>query len=154
MEPFKTSCLKEWTYSKIGLILQNGANYVKIVYTYAAVALGGALGGAFRFILTIIFPFHNWPWGIFTANLGGCFLLGFLTPILQLTKSVPLAVKKGITVGLIGGFTTMSTFAADTIAMLQNGHLFGGSVYLLATVTGGMGCVALGSVLGVRKQTR
>lgn len=127
---------------------------MKLVYTYAAVALGGALGSAFRFILTIIFPFHNWPWGILTANLGGCFLLGYLTPILHLRKSVPLAVKKGITVGLIGGFTTMSTFAADTIAMLQNGHLFGGSVYLLATVTGGIGFVALGSVLGARKRTR
>lgn len=127
---------------------------MKLVYTYVAVALGGALGGAFRFILTIIFPFHNWPWGIFTANLGGCFLLGFLTPILQLKKSIPLAVKKGITVGLIGGFTTMSTFAADTIAMLKNGHLLGGSVYLLATVTGGMGFVALGFVLGARGRTR
>ncbi|GIN18254.1 putative fluoride ion transporter CrcB [Shouchella clausii] len=127
---------------------------MKLVYTYVAVALGGALGGAFRFILTIIFPFHNWPWGIFTANLGGCFLLGFLTPILQLKKSIPLAVKKGITVGLIGGFTTMSTFAADTIAMLKNGHLLGGSVYLLATVTGGMGFVTLGFVLGARGRTR
>lgn len=105
-------------------------------FTWFAVTAGGALGGLTRFGLTYIFPGHEWV-GIFIANLTGSFMMGLAVQAFNERINVSQTVKKGITVGFIGGFTTMSTFIADFFSLLTENSLLA-SGYLLLSVCGGI----------------
>ncbi|MFS0787878.1 CrcB family protein [Shouchella sp. 1P09AA] len=105
-------------------------------FIWFAVTAGGALGGLARFALTYIFPDHQW-FGIFIANLTGSFMMGLTVQAFNERINVSQTVKKGITVGFIGGFTTMSTFIADFFSLLTENSLLA-SLYLLLSVCGGI----------------
>jgi len=92
-----------------------------------AIALGGALGSLLRYGITsvmgrVIFP--GFPWGVFIANMIGCFLIGLLSGYFVPNEHIPMYVKLGILVGFLGGLTTFSTFSLD------NFHLLGMSEYI------------------------
>ncbi len=109
-----------------------------------AVAGGGALGAVLRFsVATQLLPakpFPAWPWGTFTVNLTGSLLFGFLAVWLASTAAVNDHLRYLLMMGLLGSFTTYSTFSFEVVRLLDGGawSLAGG--YALATMTG---CVAL-----------
>jgi len=85
----------------------------------AAIAAGGGLGGMARYGLSVAFPAGDgFPWAIFAVNVSGCFLLGLLMVYLLDVWPPRRFIRPFLTVGLLGGFTTFSTYAAGVMTLL------------------------------------
>lgn len=86
------------------------------------VASGGAIGASCRYALSILLPTNigSFPWATWSANILGCFLMGIFAaasekyPVLQVEWRLFLAV------GILGGFTTFSSFGLETLQMFRH----------------------------------
>lgn len=110
------------------------------------VFLGCGLGGAARYgisklanerILTAI------PAGTLTVNLVGCLLIGFLVSLVNDTL-IPTPVRLLVITGFLGGFTTFSTYALESVILFQNNAWRAGLANLLAHNILGLAAVAAG----------
>jgi CrcB protein len=88
------------------------------------------------------------PAGTLTVNLLGCFLLGVLGQFGLNHLSMPPDWRIGLTIGLMGGFTTFSTFSWESVRMLEAGEWLRVSLYLAASLLGGLLAMMLGMRLG------
>lgn len=89
-----------------------------------AVAAGGATGAVLRWLLAGAIQRMAggaFPWGTFAINAIGSFLLGFLFVWLIERSSVGEIARLAITVGLLGAFTTFSTYSLESVRLLQEG---------------------------------
>ncbi len=89
------------------------------------VALGGALGSMLRFgVITITYRFLDihFPWGTIFANLIGCFIIGIIWASLDIFNE-PKNLKLFLITGLLGGFTTFSSFALENFNMFRAGEV-------------------------------
>ena len=115
-----------------------------------AVALGGAAGSLLRF-LTSAWVVANWPRHYYlatlTVNLVGCLAIGFLSAWFLLRSDIPLVLRTGLTVGVLGGLTTFSSFSLEVLRLLENGQHGLAISYLLGSVLGGLGAAWLGMSL-------
>ena len=112
--------------------------------TVITVMLGGAVGAALRYGLSqLMNPVDTvgMPWGTLTANVVGCLLIGWLATTLSDTSE---AVRMGVLVGVLGGFTTFSSFGLETIRMVEAGEWFHAITYVLLSNIGGLLAVFLG----------
>lgn len=112
------------------------------------VALGGGVGTALRFALERAFApgAGEVPWVTFAINVAGSFALGLV--LTCLARSGPdvgwrRAVRVGVGTGVIGGFTTYSTFILEVDGLLPGDPVLAGG-YALASVVAGIGAAALG----------
>ncbi len=90
----------------------------------AAVAIGGAAGAVMRWLVASgvqKMAGGAFPWGTFTVNALGSFLLGFLFVWLIERSTASELVRLAITVGFLGAFTTFSTYSLESIRLLQEG---------------------------------
>lgn len=114
-----------------------------------AVAAGGALGSAARYLLSgIVLAGHTlcgFPAGTFAVNAIGSLAIGFL---LQTTLSPAAAWL--LVVGFCGGFTTFSTFSADAVRLLRAGSYGPALLYIFLSIAVCMACTALGMWLGAQ----
>jgi CrcB protein len=107
----------------------------------------GALGTLARYLLQGVIQTRvggTFPSGTLVVNLIGCFLIGGIGEYALLHLSFPPEWRIGITVGFIGGFTTFSTYCWETVRMLQDGEWRNGTIYVLASLIGGLICVIFG----------
>lgn len=117
------------------------------------VMLGGALGSGARYLSVL--GMQRWlgssfPWGTFAVNLAGSFLLGVLVPIgLRGTALSPTALL-ALSVGVLGGFTTYSSFSVETLALLQQGAHAAALANVAATLLACLAASWLGAELGAR----
>lgn len=92
-----------------------------------AVGSGGFLGAVFRYLISVFtqsqFPGSNFPYGTLAANLMGCLLIGFLAGLFELKSYGNPEFRLFIFVGILGGFTTFSTFSHETFLLWENGKL-------------------------------
>ena len=89
------------------------------------IAFGGALGSVLRFgVITLTYKFLDihFPWGTIFANLIGCFTIGLIWAILD-TFDEPKNLKLFLITGLLGGFTTFSSFALENFNMFRAGEI-------------------------------
>jgi CrcB protein len=106
------------------------------------VGLGGALGSIARYQIGL-FATRRWPafpWGTLAVNLLGSLLLSFILQIAVRDRLGPTATL-ALTTGVMGGFTTYSSFNHETLTLIQSGAWARGAVYLVATV---VGCLVTG----------
>ena len=112
-----------------------------------AVALGGAAGSLLRF-LTSAWVVANWPRHYYlatlTVNLVGCLAIGFFSAWFLLRSDIPLVLRTGLTVGVLGGLTTFSSFSLEVLRLLENGQHGLAVSYLLGSLLGGLGAAWLG----------
>jgi fluoride exporter len=105
---------------------------------FLGVALGGAVGATARYGADQLISTHaTFPWSTFVVNVVGCFLIGWFS---ELFGDSPDWLRSAMIVGLVGGFTTFSTFAYQA---LEN-HALMSTVYVGASVAVGIAAVALG----------
>jgi CrcB protein len=91
-----------------------------------AVAAGGAAGAVLRWLMAGAvqrFSGGAFPWGTFAVNALGSFLLGFLFVWLIERSTASELVRLALTVGLLGAFTTFSTYSLESIRLLQEGAI-------------------------------
>jgi fluoride exporter len=91
------------------------------------VAIGGALGASMRYGLTglmLSWFGKGFPYGTLCVNVLGSFLLGLLFSALEHGIVADLPWRSLISVGLLGAFTTFSTFSLDTLLLIQHGEWF------------------------------
>lgn len=100
-----------------------------------AIALGGAAGTLLRWWVGTLLPATDdaFPLGTLLVNVSGSFALGFLARSL-LATSVPPELRLALTVGVCGGFTTFSTFAIESVRLLEAGQLARAGAYVTASV--------------------
>jgi len=88
--------------------------------TLLLVAAGGALGAVARYAVSEWFP-GEFPWGTLSVNLLGSLLLGILMGAALTTGKISPGMMLFFGTGLLGAFTTMSTFSVDVIQQFENG---------------------------------
>ena len=112
-----------------------------------AVGIGGAIGACLRFFVSQIIVYEaGFPLATFSANCIGCFLLSYLLSG-KLLKNYP-KIKLALTTGLLGSFTTFSTFSSETISLISD-QLYGTAfVYVLLSAIGGLLLSFVGYRLG------
>jgi CrcB protein len=108
---------------------------------------GGAVGSALRYNLgrlaTYLFG-PGYPWGTLLANLIGGFAMGVLAGCLARSGGSGENFRLLLGVGVIGGFTTFSAFSLETFSMMQRGETLTALFYVLASVIGAVGALAIG----------
>ena len=90
----------------------------------------------------------TFPSGTLAVNLSGCFLLGIIGRYALQHLSFPPDLRIAVTVGFFGAFTTFSSFGWETMRMLEDGEWMRASLYVGASVIGGLALVRLGMRLG------
>ena len=108
------------------------------------VALGGACGALARYALTLFFSGQLFPWVILGINIAGSFAIGLLVGLYAQSEWFNLYGRGLLVVGLLGGFTTFSAFSLETLTMLQDGRWPVALIYVVSSVLGCIGAVALG----------
>jgi fluoride exporter len=117
---------------------------------YLVVALGGALGALARWAVAEALPSSpgGWPWATLLVNLTGCLLIGVLLAVLLERFPTAPWLRPFLATGLLGGYTTYSTFAVDVVRMADAGAWAAATGYVIASVLGGLLSVVAGLVVG------
>ena len=119
--------------------------------TVLAVATGGALGAVSRYWLDRLIEhrsFAVFPWSTFTINLSGCFMIGFVVAALVDRHQAPGWLRVGLVVGVLGGYTTFSTFAQETLDLLRSDDVAVALLYSTGSLVTGVLAVLGGTILG------
>ncbi len=113
-----------------------------------AVALGGAVGSLARYFLAGWIQSAAWPgfpWGIFVVNVSGGFIMGLIVELGALKLNFTPELRAFLTVGILGGYTTFSTFSLDSALLIERGayasaaaYVAGSAVLSIAALFAGM----------------
>lgn len=111
--------------------------------------IAGGIGAGLRYALTVAFPVKKdgFPWAIFAVNAVGSLLVGLLTALLSTALLAP-EVGFVLIAGFCGGFTTMSTFAVESIERLRAGLWLQAGLNIVGSTAIGLLAVGAGYVLG------
>ncbi|MBM3555970.1 MAG: fluoride efflux transporter CrcB [Alphaproteobacteria bacterium] len=102
-----------------------------------AVALGGAIGSVARhFVAGRITHLYGtaFPWGILTVNVVGSLIMGVLAEAMALKWDVSAETRAFLTVGILGGFTTFSSFSLDVAVLVERGETLNAALYIALSV--------------------
>ena len=117
---------------------------------YALAALGGVLGALARWGVAraLHSPAGGWPWATLLVNVTGCALIGLLLAVLPARFPTSPWLRPFLATGVLGGYTTFSTFAVDAVRLADGGAPGRALGYVLASVLGGLGAVVAGLTAG------
>ena len=118
--------------------------------TLLLVMVGGGLGSGARYLIGrwAIESFGTqFPYGTVLINLVGCFGLGFVAQ-LSAAGAMTLETRTVLAVGLLGGFTTYSSFSHETLTLLGSGAVASATMNMVATIAGGLAAGLLGMLAG------
>ncbi len=113
-----------------------------------AVAAGAAIGAVLRWRLSLLLndSWHGFPIGTLLVNCLGGLMVGMA--MVWFVGSPDETLRLLIITGLLGGLTTFSTFSAESLALLQRGHVGLAASHTAAHVAGSLGSAAVGFRLG------
>lgn len=115
-----------------------------MIPTVLQVALGGALGAAARYGVTLALArSEGLPIAVLTANILGSFLIGAVY-VLATERGLAPGLSPFLVTGLLGGFTTFSAFSLETLALVERGQPGLAVLYIALSVAGSLAAVALG----------
>lgn len=102
-----------------------------------AVILGGAIGSLLRFLLSRfineLLP-KNFPWGIWAVNITGCLVMGIVAALFMHKYVHSTFLRTFVMVGILGGFTTFSSFSLDSLTLFNQGQVITAYLYILSSV--------------------
>ncbi len=115
------------------------------------IGAGGFTGAVLRFLISswvqnrsgsIIYPF-----GTLAVNMIGCLLIGFLTFLVETRSMFSLEIRSFVLIGLLGAFTTFSTFGNETLGLIRDSRLDLAVLNAGSQVIVGVGMVWLGRII-------
>ena len=114
---------------------------------YLIVFLGAGAGGALRHAVNVasarLFGL-SFPYGTLIVNVAGSFAMGLLAGYFAYRPGIPQHLRLFLTTGILGGFTTFSTFSLDAAVLVER-HAFGlAAGYLVGSVTAGLAALFFG----------
>lgn len=116
--------------------------------SFLIVAIGGAFGSAFRYLfgtwVQVLTRSIDFPYGTLAVNLLGCFVIGFLSQLAEARGAFTSEARLFVFVGILGGFTTFSSFANDSVNLMREGDLLNALANVGANVILGLILVWLG----------
>ena len=111
--------------------------------SYLIVFLGAGIGGALRHGVNVgaarLFGF-GFPLGTLIVNISGSFLIGLLAGYFAFRPGIGQDVRLFLTTGILGGFTTFSTFSLDAALLIERGEMISATAYVVGSV--GIGLMA------------
>ncbi|MCU9613590.1 CrcB family protein [Caldibacillus lycopersici] len=116
------------------------------------IGLGGVIGSLIRYGVSVLagqWTYGGYPMATFSVNVVGSFLLALFANSFSM-KFQKTKYYAGITTGIIGSFTTFSTFSLETVQLIENNHLFIATIYILLSFIFGIGFAYLGRKTGKR----
>jgi fluoride exporter len=124
------------------------------VKAWLLVAAGGVVGALSRHFLVGWIsrwsgPDAGFPWGVFTVNVAGCFVMGVIIGLAEQTRWISEEVRWLVATGFLGSLTTFSTFGADTFHLWRNGHLGLALANAGGSVVAGLAVLAAGYHLAI-----
>jgi fluoride exporter len=122
-----------------------------MIRNYFYVFIGGGLGTSLRYWLSGIVPRYTgsqFPYGILIVNIIGCFFIGFLMSALEERFVMNSSLRIFLTIGILGGFTTFSTFSYETVAMMRDSEFLRAFLYIGLSLALGLGGTHVGSLIG------
>ena len=115
------------------------------------IALGGVAGTLARWYLQGWIQARSglsgFPIGTLVINLAGSLVLGFLIRLATGSTLMTPELRAGLTIGFCGGFTTMSTFAFESVRLLGDGEYWWAALYMGGTIAGSLVAVIAGTML-------
>lgn len=107
------------------------------MWAIVMIGLGGAAGSVLRYLLSL--GATRWlgatlPWGTLAANVIGSFALGVLMELSGERRIAGVQARLVLGTGVLGGFTTYSSFNLETLRLFEQGAVVRGGAYLLATI--------------------
>jgi CrcB protein len=117
----------------------------------ALVAIGGAIGSVFRYLVgvwSMRLAGPSFPWGTLTVNVVGSFLIGLLVELVARRLNASTEMRLFLVTGVLGGFTTFSSFSLDAVALFERSALGLSAVYIIASLVVSIAAVFAGLALG------
>lgn len=118
-----------------------------MLWTYLAVAVGGAIGCCARYGVTQLVHVKSFPVTTLVINVLGCLLMGFLFFATLERLRVSPVMRTAILTGGLGGFTTFSTFAMESLLLLEDRETGKALLYLFLSVLLGLTAALLGAYI-------
>mgnify|MGYP006182423789 FL=1 len=118
----------------------------------AAVAAGGAVGSAARYIVTVLVQRTfgtGFPWWTMSVNVTGSFIMGVIVTSIALRWSVGQVGQAFLMIGILGGFTTFSAFSLDVATLVERNATATAGGYVLTSVV-----LSIGALFGGMALTR
>ena len=119
--------------------------------SYVAVAVGGAIGAVARYAVSGLAHARfgvGFPYGTLLVNTLGCFLLGLIIETVDTRYIVHPGVRLFLTVGVMGGFTTFSTYSHETLSLMRDGMFTLGTLNAIGSLVLGLLGAYAGMVAG------
>lgn len=114
------------------------------------VGSGGFIGSVARYLaggLTYRLIRDPWlPWGTLIVNVAGCFVIGLLGGLAESRQILGPEARLFLFIGVLGGFTTFSTFGYETFALARDGQFLQSSLNILLQLALGLGAVWIGNI--------
>ncbi len=110
----------------------------------SVVAAGGAIGATARYAVSVLATRAfgiEFPWGTVIVNVLGSFIMGALITYMALKWSASQEMRAFLTVGILGGFTTLSSFSLDFATLYERKHPIVAAIYACGTV--GLSLIAI-----------
>ncbi len=120
------------------------------MWTYISIAIGGTLGCWARYAMTNLVQTiygRDFPYATMSINLLGSFLMGFLFIETLERLTISPAVRAGILTGVLGGYTTFSTFEMETFLLVEQGEPLKALLYVALSVGLGFACAFGGAFI-------
>jgi fluoride exporter len=114
------------------------------------VALGGSIGAVARYGLAGLvqrFTTPYFPFGTFVVNIVGCLVFGILAGVAEQRSALGPQARAFLLIGILGGFTTFSSFSFETFQLLRDAEFIRASLNALGQVVVGLGAMWVGFVL-------
>ena len=116
------------------------------------VGIGGFLGSVFRFLLSgfvhRLIPLSEFPFGTLAVNVVGCLLIGVLNGLAETRQVIGPELRLFLMIGMLGGFTTFSTFGYETLALIRDAEVFRAMGNVALHMFFGLTAVWIGDALG------
>lgn len=121
----------------------------QLIYNFLAVGIGGAIGSCVRYCVALCFSSTQsvLSYSTLTVNILGSLIIGFLYSATA-TIEMPPTIRLFIFVGLLGGFTTFSSYTLESIELFKYGNIGSALLYILLSNGAGILAAAAGAFIG------